>query len=138
VFWERLRELGWVKGENLVVEERWADGHVDRLPDLMSEIVRTKVDIIVTYNTAAAIAAKKATNTIPIVDAMMGDPVEAWIGCQFGAPGWQPHRAIDGIWGRHPREVSGATPGRGSEPVFSGRDHTREFPYKSSNPERAK
>jgi len=87
VFWERLRELGWVKGENLVVEERWADGHVDRLPDLMSEIVRTKVDIIVTYNTAAAIAAKKATNTIPIVDAMMGDPVEAGLVASLAHPG---------------------------------------------------
>jgi putative ABC transport system substrate-binding protein len=86
-FWERLRELGWIKGENLVVEERWADGHLERLPDLMTEVVRAKVDIIVTYNTASAIAAKKATNTIPIVDATMGDPVQVGLAASLARPG---------------------------------------------------
>jgi len=86
-FWERLRELGWVKGENLTVEERWADGHVDRLPDLVNDVVRSKVDIIVTYNTAAAIAAKKATSTIPIVDAAMDDPVQVGLAASLAHPG---------------------------------------------------
>ena len=57
--------MGWVKGENLLVEERWADGYVNRLPDLMTDFVRAKVDIIITYNTAAAIAAKKAVLVSP-------------------------------------------------------------------------
>ena len=86
-FWERLRELGWVKGENLAVEERWADRHLDRLPDLMTDVVRAKVDIIVTYNTPAAIAARRATDTIPIVDAVMADPVEAGLAASLAHPG---------------------------------------------------
>jgi len=86
-FWERLRELGWVKGENLLVEERWADGHLERLPDLMTDVVRAKVDVIVTYNTAAAVAAKKATNTVPIVDAVMGDPVGSGLAASLAHPG---------------------------------------------------
>src|SRR5215813_4049836 len=55
-FWERLRELGWVKGENLVIEERWADGRMDRLPALMAEVLEHKVDVLVTHTTPGAIA----------------------------------------------------------------------------------
>src|SRR5262249_8749187 len=65
----------------------WADGHLERLPELMNEVVRAKVDIIVTYNTASAIAAKKATSTIPIVDATMGDPVQAGLAASLAHPG---------------------------------------------------
>jgi len=67
-FWQRLRELGWVEGQNLVVESRWADGRVDRLPALMVELVARKVDVLVTYGTPAGVAAKNATSEIPIVD----------------------------------------------------------------------
>jgi len=86
-FWARLRELGWVQGRNLVVEERWADGHLDRLPDLFTDLAHREVDVIVTYNTAAALAAKKATSTIPIVDAVMGDPVQAGLVASLSHPG---------------------------------------------------
>src|SRR6266850_1895987 len=68
-FRERLRELGWIEGQNLVIEERWAEGQYDRLPALMAEVIERKVDVIVTYGTVAAIEAKNATSTIPIVDA---------------------------------------------------------------------
>jgi len=74
-FWDRLRELGYIEGQNLVIESRWAEGHPDRLPVLMSEVARQKIDVIVTYGTPAAIAAKGATATIPIFDTAMGDPV---------------------------------------------------------------
>src|SRR5438094_7533006 len=69
-----LRELDYVEGRNLVIEYRSADGRAERFPDLASELVRLKVDLIVTRGTPAAIAAKNATGTIPVVMATMGGP----------------------------------------------------------------
>ena len=69
-----LRDLGYVEGRNLVIEYRSADGRAERFPDLASELVRLKVDLIVTRGTPAARAAKNATETIPVVMATMGDP----------------------------------------------------------------
>jgi ABC-type uncharacterized transport system substrate-binding protein len=69
-----LRELGYVEGRNLVIEYRSADGRAERFPDLASELVRLKVDLIVTRGTPATIAAKNATGTIPVVMATMGGP----------------------------------------------------------------
>jgi putative ABC transport system substrate-binding protein len=86
-FWDRLRELGWIEGRNLVVEIRSAHGQYDRLPTLMAEIVKGKPDVLVTYSTAAAIAAKKATSAIPIVDAAMGDPVRNGLVESLAHPG---------------------------------------------------
>jgi putative ABC transport system substrate-binding protein len=86
-FWERLAELGWVQGRNLVVEQRWAEGRYDRLPALMAEMVERKVDVIVTYSTPAAVAAKNATSTIPIVVASMGDPVATGLAASLAHPG---------------------------------------------------
>ena len=83
----RLRELGWVEGQNLDIEFRWAEGQYDRLPSLMAEVVARKVDVIVTYGTVAAIAAKKATSTIPIVDASMGDPIGTGLATSLARPG---------------------------------------------------
>ena len=86
-FWERLAELGWVRGRNLIVEERWAEGHIERLPALMDDLVARKVDVIVTYSTPAAVAAKGATTTIPIVVASMGDPVGSGVAASLAHPG---------------------------------------------------
>ena len=69
-----LRELGYVEGRNLVIEYRSADGRAERFPDLASELLRLKVDLIVTRGTPAAIATKNATETIPVVMATMGGP----------------------------------------------------------------
>ena len=69
-----LRDLGYVEGRNLIIEYRSADGRAERFPDLASELVRLKVDLIVTKGTPAARAAKNATGTIPVVMATMGDP----------------------------------------------------------------
>jgi putative ABC transport system substrate-binding protein len=69
-----LREMGYVEGRNLIIEYRSADGRAERFPDLTSELMRLKVDLIVTRGTPAARAAKNATETIPIVMATMGDP----------------------------------------------------------------
>jgi len=69
-----LRELGYVEGRNLVIEYRSADGQAERFPELASELLRLKVDLIVTRGTPAAKAAKNASETIPVVMATMGDP----------------------------------------------------------------
>ena len=69
-----LRDLGYVEGRNLIIEYRSADGRAERFPDLATELVRLKVDLIVTRGTPAARAAKDATATIPVVMATMGDP----------------------------------------------------------------
>jgi putative ABC transport system substrate-binding protein len=86
-FWERLRELGYIEGENLVVERLWSEGRYDRLPALMAEMVGRKVDVLVTYSTPAALAAKNATTTIPIVGATMGEPVRTGVVASLARPG---------------------------------------------------
>ena len=70
-----LRDLGYVEGKNLTIEYRWAEDKYDRLPDLAAELVRLKVDVIVTHTTPGTLAAKHATTTIPIVMAISGDAV---------------------------------------------------------------
>jgi len=86
-FWERLHELGWVEGKNLIVEARWAEGQVERLPALMNQVIAQNVDVLFTYGTPAAVAAKKATNTVPIVAAMMGDPLGTGLAASLARPG---------------------------------------------------
>ena len=75
-FVQRLRELGWRDGQNLVVEVRRAEGRPERYAQIAAEFVRLKVDVIVTYALPAIFAAKQATSTIPIVFTAAGDPVE--------------------------------------------------------------
>jgi ABC-type uncharacterized transport system substrate-binding protein len=70
-----LREIGYVEGQNLAVEYRFAEGRDDRLPELAAELVQINVKIIVTWGTPAGFAAKNATSSIPIVMATAGDPV---------------------------------------------------------------
>jgi len=74
-FRDGLRELGWVVGQNIAIEPRWAEGRFERLPDLAAELVRLKVDVIVAAVTQASLAAKHATGTIPIVMVGVGDPL---------------------------------------------------------------
>ena len=73
----RLHELGYVEGRNLVLEWRFGDSRIERLPSLAAELVQAKVDVIVTAGTLSAIAAQKATTTIPIVFGNVSDPVGA-------------------------------------------------------------
>ena len=86
-FVQRMRELGWVEARNLAIEYRWAEGHTERLRDLANELVRLKVDVIVTHNTPGPLAAKQATSTIPIVFATAGDPVGSGIVASLARPG---------------------------------------------------
>jgi ABC-type uncharacterized transport system substrate-binding protein len=86
-FRERLRELGYVEGQTVAFELRWADGQLDRLPTLSAELVRLKVDVIVTAGSPAARAAKNATTSIPIVMATGGDPVGLGLVATLARPG---------------------------------------------------
>jgi putative ABC transport system substrate-binding protein len=86
-FREGLRELGYVEGQNFTIEYRSADGRTEQFPDLASELVRLKVDVIVTRGTPAALAAKQATGTIPIVMASSGDPAAEGIVASLARPG---------------------------------------------------
>ena len=87
-FRQRLRELGWVEGQNIVIDYRYAEGRVDRLPDLAAELVRLKVDLIVaSVGTQGATAAKNATETIPIVMIAVRDPVGIGLIASLARPG---------------------------------------------------
>jgi putative ABC transport system substrate-binding protein len=82
-----LRELGYVEGKNIVIEYRWAEGKYDRLPNLAAELVRLKLDVIVTGGTPATQAAMQATTTIPIVMVGTGDPLRTGLVSRLARPG---------------------------------------------------
>jgi len=82
-----LRDLGYEEGKNLVIEYRAAEGQYDRLPALTAELVRLKVDVLVTSSTPGAQAAKRTTTTIPVVVAIIGDAVAAGIVPSLARPG---------------------------------------------------
>jgi putative tryptophan/tyrosine transport system substrate-binding protein len=86
-YMQRLRELGWVEGRNLSLEQRWAEGRDDLYEEIADEFVRRKVDIVLTHGSRAALAAKKATSTIPIVAAVIGDPVGSGLVASLARPG---------------------------------------------------
>jgi putative ABC transport system substrate-binding protein len=86
-FRQRLRQLGYVEGKNILIEYRYAEGKGERLPDLAAELVRLKVDIIVTIGPGPTLAAKKASGTIPIVFAGASDPVGIGLVSSLAQPG---------------------------------------------------
>jgi putative tryptophan/tyrosine transport system substrate-binding protein len=86
-FRQGLRDFGYVEGTNIIVEYRWAEGRYERLPELAAELVRSNVDLIVTHATPGSLAAKRATTTIPIVMASIGDPVASGVVASVARPG---------------------------------------------------
>jgi putative tryptophan/tyrosine transport system substrate-binding protein len=86
-FRQGLRGLGYVEGQNIALEERWAEGRFDRLPSLAAELVRLNVDIIVTTSTPGAQAGQQATKSIPIVLTLVSDPVESGLVGSLARPG---------------------------------------------------
>src|SRR6266550_158499 len=86
-FRQGLHELGYIEGKNILIEYRYADGKTDRVPALAGELVRIKVDIIVTGGAPATLSAKDATRTIPIVMASDADPVGSGVVASLARPG---------------------------------------------------
>jgi putative tryptophan/tyrosine transport system substrate-binding protein len=82
-----LRDLGYQEGRDYVIEYRWANGHYDRLPALLAELIASKVDVIVAHGTPGALAAKRATATIPVVVAAVGDVLGSGIVSSLSRPG---------------------------------------------------
>jgi putative ABC transport system substrate-binding protein len=86
-FVRRLHELGWIEGRTVAIEYRWAEGRSERYAEIAAEFVRLKVDVIATYATPPAVAAKEVTAVIPIVSAVLGDPVGTGLATSLARPG---------------------------------------------------
>ena len=113
-FRQELSKLGWIEGKNITIEYRFAEQKPERLPELAADLVRLKVDLIVATGAPAALAAKKATTTIPIVMTSAGGPRGCRSGCQSGAAGRQCHRAL-GFSARAKHQKARGTQGRGPQ-----------------------
>jgi putative tryptophan/tyrosine transport system substrate-binding protein len=86
-FLQRLHELGWTEGRNIIIEYRWAEGRFDRTAQIVAELVRSNVSVMIMSGTPNVIAAKRATSVIPIVFALAGDPVGTGLVASLARPG---------------------------------------------------
>jgi putative ABC transport system substrate-binding protein len=86
-FLQRLRDLGWIEGRTITIDVRWAEGRNERFAEFADDFARLNVDVIVTAGTAAIVATKRATSTIPIVFAVAGDPVGTGLVASLSRPG---------------------------------------------------
>jgi putative ABC transport system substrate-binding protein len=86
-FREGLRDLGYVEGQNIAIEYRWAEGHYERFPALIAELIALKVDVIVTAGTPASLAVRKATTSVPLVMVAVGDPIGVGLVASLARPG---------------------------------------------------
>jgi len=87
LFRQRLREIGYVEGKTILIEERYAEGNAQRLPELARELAQSRVDVIVAVAVAASVAARQATSTIPIVMVHAGNPIGAGLIASLARPG---------------------------------------------------
>jgi len=87
LFWQGLHKLGYIEGQNIVIESRFSEGKLERLPDLAAELVRLKVDVIIAASTPGTLAAKNATSTIPIIFVSVADPIGSNLVKSLARPG---------------------------------------------------
>src|SRR5215831_2632682 len=104
-FWQEMRKLGWSEGQNIVMEERWADLQFERMPALATELVERKVDLIVTAASLATVAAKQATSTIPIVMVNSLDAVKTRLVASLAHPGANVTGMTAVGWDREPMRL---------------------------------
>src|SRR5215471_10603813 len=84
---DALRQLGYIEGQNIAIEYRFADGRPDRLPDLTADLLRAQVQVLIVGGTTPAQAVKKSTSTVPIIFVGVSDPIEAGLVVSFARPG---------------------------------------------------
>ena len=125
-FREGLREHGYVEGQNIALEYRFAQGRAEKLPGLAAELVKAKVEVIVIESIQAGLAAKHATQTLPIVIAIAGDPVKAGLVASLARPGGN----LTGL-----TLFSSTTVSQDSSPL-TGRVHTSHRAESGATPER--
>jgi ABC-type uncharacterized transport system substrate-binding protein len=102
-FRQGLRELGYVEGQNIAIEYRWAEGKYERFPNLIAELLAQRVEVIVTAGTPASLAVKKATTSVPLVMVAVGDPVATGLVASFARPGGNItgiHSTVEGLEGK--------------------------------------
>ena len=133
-FRQGLRELGYVEGKNVVIETRFSDGHLERLPGLAAELIRLKVDVLVAGSPAAAAAAKKASTAVPIVFAGVGDPVASGIVASLARPGGNITGAAVGVsdpafGGKWLELLKEAVPSVSHVAVLANRSNPTNSPY---------
>ena len=116
---EDLRELGYVEGQNIIIERRYAEGRPERFQEFAAEMVRLKADLIITTTTPAALAARNATMTIPIVIPTAIDPCGHWADRESRSPGRQYYWRRDSHWGNGGK-TAGASQGSGPWPLPDG------------------
>jgi len=122
-FLQGLKDLGWIEGQNIAIEWRFAGGRAERLPELAAELVRLRVDLIVVPSTPTALAAKNAPSTIPLVSAGGDDPVALGLVASLARPGGN----ITGLTSRAPSPPTC----RSSGPPRSSWSSTRRPPRRS-------
>ena len=116
LFQRDFRKLGYVEGKNIAIESRYAENKLDRLPTLADELVRLKVDVLITPGTNEALAAKNATRTVPIVFLSVTDPVGVGLIDSLARPVGE-HHGVHHHCGGVGRETTGVTEGNHSESI---------------------